>query len=444
MRSDVPVQRPVPHRAIGPLVVVLQERGRSCPGMNPASRIDAPLPSAHELRRVLVALCITQITGWGVLYYAFPVMLTDVTRDTGWSNGTALGAFSVGLLASAIAAPVVGRLIDRHGPRPVMTAGSVLGVVSLLAVAVARPLGLFFVAWILVGLAQSAVLYPPAFAALTRWYGPRRVQAITTVTLVGGLASTAFAPLTALLLHAMSWRQACVVLAIILGAVTIPLHAGLLTPAWHRSRPQHSSADRAAASRSIRRTARSRPFVLFVVALTLAGFGMFGATLNLIPLLADRGIGTGTASVIFGLVGVGQLAGRFFYPALSRHSSPHRRTAAVLATGAVAVAVLGLITGSVAALIAVAIWAGAARGTYTLLQATGVSDRWGTANFGSLNGIASAPPSAAMVAAPAGGAALAELLNGYPAGYLVLAGLTMLGAILALGTAVTGPERDVR
>jgi hypothetical protein len=45
-------------------------------------------------KRVLVALCITEIASWGVLYYAFPVMLSAVAADTGWSTGTALSAYS--------------------------------------------------------------------------------------------------------------------------------------------------------------------------------------------------------------------------------------------------------------------------------------------------------------------------------------------------------------
>jgi hypothetical protein len=56
-----------------------------------------------------------------------------------------------------------------------------------------------------------------AFAALTRWYGPRRVPALTTLSLVAGLASTVFAPLTALLTIHLGWRLTDVVLAAVLG-----------------------------------------------------------------------------------------------------------------------------------------------------------------------------------------------------------------------------------
>ena len=43
------------------------------------------------LRRALVALCVTEITSWGVLYYAFPVVLTRLTRATGWPTGRPSG-----------------------------------------------------------------------------------------------------------------------------------------------------------------------------------------------------------------------------------------------------------------------------------------------------------------------------------------------------------------
>ncbi|MEV0873617.1 hypothetical protein AB0I86_20980 [Streptomyces sp. NPDC049950] len=48
--------------------------------------------------------------------------------------------------------------------------------------------------WVLAGLTMADTFYPPAFAALTRWWGPDRIRALTIATLAGGLASTVFAP----------------------------------------------------------------------------------------------------------------------------------------------------------------------------------------------------------------------------------------------------------
>src|SRR5947208_402653 len=107
------------------------------------------------LRRVLVVLCVTEITSWGVLFYAFPVLAPGIGRATGWSASTVTAAFSVSLITSALAGIVVGRLLDRWGPRPVMTAGSVLAVPAIVLIATARSLPWFFAAWFLAGLAMS-------------------------------------------------------------------------------------------------------------------------------------------------------------------------------------------------------------------------------------------------------------------------------------------------
>jgi MFS family permease len=141
-------------------------------------------------RRVLTVLCTTEITSYGVLFYAFPVLAAGITADTGWSTGTITGAFSLALVVSALVGIPVGRVLDRAGPRVVMTAGSVLAVPAVLGVASATSLPWFVAWWVLAGVAMGGVFYPPAFAALTRWWGPRSGTALTALTLAAGLAST--------------------------------------------------------------------------------------------------------------------------------------------------------------------------------------------------------------------------------------------------------------
>lgn len=381
----------------------------------------------RRLRRALVALCATQITSWGVLYYAFPVMLVSVTADTGWSTAQAMAAFSTGAVVNAVSGVVVGRAIDRYGPRRVMTLGSVVGVLAVLAISAAPTLPLFFAAWVLAGLAQAMLLYPPAFVALTRWYGPDRVRALTTLTLVGGLASTVFAPLTALLLDRMEWRGVYVVLALVLAAVTIPMHALFLTPPWPVARRERRAEDTAVAVET-RSVLRSGAFVTLTVAMAVGAFGMYSATVNLVPLLTSRGIGTHLAAIALGLCGAGQLLGRLGYASLSRRTTPRVRTAGIVAAGAATIVALGLLPGPAAVLIGVAVVAGGVRGAFTLLQATAVADRWGTRGFGHRNGVFGAPITAVIALAPAGGALLAEALGGFPVAYALMATTTLLAA----------------
>ncbi|MFI0406076.1 MFS transporter [Actinomadura sp. 3N508] len=402
----------------------------------------------HARRAVnspLAALCVTEITSWGVLYYAFPVLAPAITRDTGWSTGAITAAFSAALIVAALGGIPVGRALDRRGPRALMTGGSALAVLSVLGLAAAPNLWWFTACWLLAGASMAAVLYQPAFAALTRYYAPRHVTALTTLTLAAGLASTVFAPLTDALSSQLSWRGTYLTLAVVLAVVTIPLHwLALRRPlppphdgATHPNAPAKSHATGRAAVWS---TVGTRPFLLLTAALTLSAFTAFAVVVNLIPLLTSRGADASLAAWALGLGGVGQVAGRLGYRTLARRTGVRARTVAILALSAATTAALALIPGPIALLITVAFLAGMTRGIATLLQATAVSDRWGTAAYGSLSGILAAPITTASATAPFAGAALAAVLGGYPNMFLALTAAAALAAVLALGTAPPAPK----
>lgn len=72
---------------------------------------------------VLAVLSVAEVTSWGVLYYAFPVLSGRIASGTGWSPPALAAAFSAALVVSGLAGILVGRWTDRHGPRWVMTVG---------------------------------------------------------------------------------------------------------------------------------------------------------------------------------------------------------------------------------------------------------------------------------------------------------------------------------
>lgn len=384
----------------------------------------------------LVALCVTEITSWGVLYYAFPVLSPAIAADTGWPASATVGAFSAALVIAAIAGIPLGRVLDRHGPWAVMTGGSVLAGLGVVGVATAPgPVG-FAAAWCVAGLAMSAVLYQPAFVALTRWYAGRQVAALTVLTLVAGLASTVFAPLTDALSAQLSWRGVYLVLAAVLVVVTVPLHAFALRRPWPAAAPPRASSEQPCHPRSVLLT---RPFVLLTAALTLASLAMFAALIGLVPLLLERGASPTAAAWALGLSGVGQVAGRLGYGALARRTGVRSRMVWVLTVMAATTAALAVVPGPLWLLVAVGVLAGAARGITTLLHATAVSDRWGVAGYGTLTGVLSAPVTVAFAVAPVGGAALADLLGGYPPTFAVLAAVAAAAAALAAGSVPCRP-----
>ena len=373
---------------------------------------------------MLVALCVTVTISYGVLYYAFTVLAPAISADTGWSPTAVTAAFSAGSLVGAVAGIAAGRVLQRRGPRPVMTFGSLLGAGAVALVALAPTYPLFVVGWLLVGLAAAGTFYPPAFAALTHWYGAGRVRAITTLTLVAGFASTVFAPLTAALEEWVGWRGTYVVLAALLLVVTVPLHALALQLPWHPDTgPSHRRADREVLT--------SRTFVLMAVSGTLASLAMYASLVNLVPLLLHHGVSLQLAAWVLGLSGAGQVAGRLAYPALDRLLSPNARSASVMGVMGLTLAALAVVPGPAGVLVLVAVVSGAARGLFTLVGATLVSDHWGPARYAAINGVYHAPKGIAAALAPAFGAGVAAAVGGYPAMFGVLAVLALVGAALA-------------
>ena len=403
-----------------------------------------PQPGALDaagLRRVVAVLSTVQIVSWGVLYYAFAALQSSITADTGWSSVSVTGAFSLSQLVSGGVGIWVGRHIDAYGPRRVMTAASLVAIPGVIAVAMAPNLAVFYLGWVLTGVAMAGALYPPAFAALTHWGGTQRVRALTTLTLVAGLASTVFAPLAAVLDDTLGWRQAYLVLLAGLAVVTVPLHWWGLRQPWRGNHDTavHHSHSAGVRSERVASIARSTPFLLLTLANTLTGLAVFAVVINLVPMLVEQGMSRNLAALTLGLGGVGQVIGRLGYARFAAATSVTGRGVIVLAGIALSTAALAVAPASAGLLIALGMLLGLARGIYTLVLATAITDRWGPTAYGTLNGLLTAPALAASAVAPFAGAVLAHVLGSYADAFLVLAALAGVAAALMLGTTQAPP-----
>lgn len=392
------------------------------PSVSPPTAGPAPPP-----RGVVAVLGVTQITSWGVLYYAFAVLAPSISADTGWSMPAVTGSFTIGLITGAVVGIPVGRALDRRGPWLITSGGSALAAVATLAIAASPDVGWFAAAWALAGVAMAAVLYQPAFAAVTRWYSGRaRIRALTALTLAGGLASTAFAPLTAALAEQFDWRGAYLVLAAILAGITVPLHVLCLRRPWPAASHAASIRDGSVVC--------TRPFLMLAAAFMLSALALYSVVISLVPLLIARGASLGVAAWALGLGGVGQVIGRMGYGLLARRVRTVPRTVAVVALGGVTTALLGATSGPIGLLVAIAMIAGAVRGISTLLQATAVPERWGTAQYGTLNAALSAPVTIAIAVAPWASASMATVMGGYPQLFGALAMVSLAASAIAGAT----------
>jgi MFS family permease len=396
-----------------------------------AAAVAVPSP-----RLIVPALGITQILAWGSSYYLLAVLAKPIAADTGWPLTWIVAGLSLGLLIAGLVSPLVGRQIHRRGGRPILAASAALLGIGLLGLAVAPNLPLFIAAWIAIGLGMGAGLYDAAFSTLGRLYGQRARHHITTLTLFGGLASTACWPLSAFLVTELGWRGACATYAAIHLLFSLPIY--LLVVA-DRHAPSWETADKSTAERSteVGRTRLRAVFVLLATTIMVGSMLSTVISVHLLTMLQVHGMALAGAVALGAMVGPSQVGARFVEMLVSRYHHPiwtKVTSVSLVALG------LGLFWAGIPIVAPALMLYGAGIGLESIARATLPLALFGAANYAPIMGRLAMPSLIAQAAAPSLGALLIELLGVQGAlGTVVAVALTNVGLVLVL-VAMTAPQ----
>ncbi|MGP3916952.1 MFS transporter [Nonomuraea sp. 10N515B] len=385
-------------------------------------------PRSGHGRRIVAALAVTQTIGYGVLYYAFSVFLAPMARDLHATNAQIAAALTLSILIAALCAPLVGRRLDARGGRGLMTAGSILGTVAVLAWSRVESLWQLYTVFAAMGIACAMVLYESAFAVIVSWFdGPARERgragALLALTVVAGFASSIFLPLTGLLVEWYGWRQALVVLALIYGLAAIPLHALVLRRRTHIKQELATAEERAGI---VKAATRQRPFWLLVLAFTANGGAAAVMAVLLITYLIHLGHSSVLAATLAGLLGVLSVTGRLLTTGLQRRLPAALIAAAIFALQGVSVLLLPLVGHTVPGAIGCVLGFGLGFGIASITLPHLLVGRYGTAAYASLSGRIAAFSVADKALAPLGAVALAQAV-----GYVWVMGAVAAACVIA-------------
>ncbi len=396
--------------------------------------------------RRVATLALTETVSWGVLYYTFSVLLVPMEQELEATRGEISLVFSVAIVVRAVASPVAGFWVDRHGVRSLMTAGSIGGVLLTVAWSSVTDLLQLRLVFGGIGVVTAMVLYEPAFAAVARWMrGAERSTAVLWITLAAGFASTIFLPLAATLADLFGWRDALRWLALLLLLLTVVPHALLREPpspsgadqttangptraasSPHASRPLDGAAVPEASS-STRGALRDGPFWWMTLAFACGRVPIVAVTTHLPALLVERGDAAVVAATITGAIGALSVTGRIVLTVASRWSSFETLLAGTYALQAAALAVLALVPGRTAVVGFVLVF-GLGFGTTTISKPVMVAQRYGPAAYGSIAGVIAAVTTVSEAASPGLVGLARDLTGGYRNSLLGLAGILLLGA----------------
>jgi MFS family permease len=347
---------------------------------------------------LVVGLGVTTIVSYGISQYLFGVLVVPIQHDLHWSRATISGAYSLGLVLNGFLGLVVGRFVDRYGARVLMSAGSILGAMTMFGLSRVTEVWQFYLLWAgCLALAMSLTLYTVTFVVVANWFQRRRGAAMAVLTVVGGLSSPIYIPFAGLLVARLGWRSALLVLGATALLIALPIHALLV-----RRRPEdigllpdgdsmpEGHDPSSISGRPLREAMRQRAFWTLMAAGTLSTAAYSVLLAHVVAYLIGRGYDPVLAAGALGLAGLASLPSRFIFNVVSDRFGPQLLLGLCLVFQGLSVFLL-MAAGPFPFLVAFIVLYGIAFGAISPLRASVLADHFGRLAYGAITSVQGVP-----------------------------------------------------
>ena len=388
----------------------------------------------------------------GLFFHGFGFYFEPMRQQFGWSRTVLSGAWALSRFEAGFMGPVEGYLIQRFGPRVVMTAGFVILALGFALLSQVNSLPVFYLAFLVLSLGSGLASFSAIIASINNWFRRNRGKAFGIALLGTGLGGVVFAPIVAASVSNLGWERTALGSALIILLVGLPTSRlvryspepyGYLPdgypptpkdpspssrPRQQRASPQGYQADY---DFTVKEALRTPAFWLISVGHGLALLVISALSLHQVPYLeTDLDFSrTSAAQVVMVLAGfamLGQLMGGFLG---NRYPKEYIATGSLLGhCGALLLLATadGLLQVMLASVIQGLAW-GIRGPVLTSLR----SDYFGRKSFAMIMGFSQVVIMVGMVVGPLLVGYLADNYN-YTRGFIVIASLTGVGSLLFL------------
>ncbi len=278
---------------------------------------------------VFVSAALIFLTG-GTFFYGFSVLFNPFVNEFGWSRVSVSFAFSLRSEVGGIAAPVVGFLVDRVGPRRLMVFGVVAVAVGFFLLSRVESLWGFYGSVVVIAIGMSASVGPVGMVAVAHWFRRRRGRALAVMAMGAG-SSGIMVVILAGLVSAFGWRDALLIIAVVQLVVCVPLalsvrnrpeDLGLLPdgdvddgpPREEVAAPGLAELEGA----TVRQALRSSAFWRMALAVGLGNLGAVAIIVHQVPFFTGSvGLSQGTAAASVTAMLMVSIGGRFGFGYMS-------------------------------------------------------------------------------------------------------------------------------
>jgi MFS family permease len=271
--------------------------------------------------RVVLAACFGVMAGFGSLFvYTFAVFVKPLGAEFGWSREATSSGFAIAAVTVGLCSPLLGRWIDRFGPRRIILPCMTVYVCGIASLALLRSaVWQFYVTCFVLGVVGNGAAHLAYSRSISTWFQRRLGLALAFVMVGSGLGAMILPVIAQAIISRSGWRAAYLALGCIALLLGLPLSWRYIRE--RGSTVRHESVPVAHSGKTWQQGLRSFPFWIIVAVLCVSSISMNGAITQMSALLTDRGIAASGAAIcasilggssLFGRVGVGLLLDRFF------------------------------------------------------------------------------------------------------------------------------------
>lgn len=377
---------------------------------------------------LLVCAVASVAVGGGVGFWSYGLYVQPLEDEFGWTRAGVTLGWSITLAAGGLAGPFVGRWIDRYGARRVLIAGTVLTVLSYLALAGVQNAWQWYAVSAVHGVVRQIMIFMPFMTLITRWFDERRGLATSILGMGFSLGGFTVLPGMAYVVDSFGWRAGFLASGLAITLVYLPVGLFVL-----RDPPRAAASVDGTPSEdgmTVRAALRTPLFWAITMGLSAFFFGFFGWLVHQVPFYESTGISASGAAEIVAISAALTMVARLGAGLVADRFGRFEPIAAVMAVaGALGLIVLFLDTSPVAIALFLIFWTVGGSGG-PMVEALLLTRAFGVAHFASILGTVIVIETVTQILSPTVAGAIYDATGSYDAALLLFTATSLIAAAL--------------